>query len=132
MRPVMPILATLVLVAACGTPQEQCIRQGTRNIQVLDRLIAESRATLDRGYAIEQVQVDNWVWVVCGPPRMVEGKPVGGPERCFRNVPEMQSRPVGVNLNDERAKLASMEAKRRELDRAAAPLVADCKARFPQ
>lgn len=35
-----PMLA-LAALAACGTPQEQCINQNTRDLSVLDRLIAK-------------------------------------------------------------------------------------------
>lgn len=125
-------LPLLVALAACGTPQEQCIRAGTRDLQVLDRLIAESRATLARGYALQEVVIDNWVWVPCGPPPMVDGKPVGPPERCLENLTRIETRPRSVNLAEEKAKLATMETKRRELDRAAAPVVAACKAKHPQ
>lgn len=127
-----PMLVTLTLLAACGTPQEQCIRLGTRDLIVLDRLIGETRATLARGYALEEVEVDNWVWVICGPPPMVNGQAVGPAERCFENVPRLELRPRAVNLAEERAKLASMEDKRRDLARAAQPVIAQCKAKYPE
>ncbi|GGE08054.1 hypothetical protein SAMN05421774_102523 [Gemmobacter megaterium] len=125
-------LLVLGLLAACGTPQEQCIRMGARDLHVMDRLIAESRATLQRGYAIEETEVDNWVWVVCGPPPMVNGQVAGPPRRCFENVPRIERRPKAVNLVEERAKLASMEAKRRQLAQEAAPVIAACKAKYPE
>lgn len=128
----IPILATLALLSACGTPQEQCIRLGTRDLIVLDRLIADSRATLHRGYALQEVEVDNWVWVTCGPPPMVNGQAVGPPERCFENVPRLEVRPRAVNLAEERAKLAGMEDRHRDLARAAQPVVAACQAKYPQ
>lgn len=123
----------LLLVAACGTPQEQCIRAGTRDLQVLDRLIAESRRTVERGYAMEDVEVVDWVWRPCGPPPTgADGKPSGPPPMCMEDVSRTVQRPKAVDLNAERAKLASMEVKRRELDRAAAPVVAACKAQHPE
>ena len=125
-------LLTLLLATACGTPQENCIRAGTRDIRVMDRLIAESRATLARGYAIEEVQVERLVWMTCDPPVVVDGKVVSPARPCLEVVTHTERRPKSVNLAEERAKLASMEAKRRELDRAAAPLVAECKARHPE
>lgn len=126
-------LVTLLLVAACGTPQEQCIRAGTRDLQVIDRLIAESRRTLQRGYAMEEVEVVDWVWRPCGPPPVgADGKPSGPPPMCMEDVSRTVQRPKSVDLTAERAKLTSMEAKRRELDRAAAPVVAACKAQHPE
>ncbi|WP_028031449.1 hypothetical protein [Gemmobacter nectariphilus] len=125
-------LALLGLLAACGTPQEQCIRLGARDLFVMNRLIDETRANIARGYALEEVEVDNWTWVRCGPPPMVDGKPAGPPEMCFENVPRIEVRPKAINLTEERAKLTSMEAKQRELERAAAPVIAECKAKYPE
>ncbi len=125
-------LASLALLAACGTPQEQCIRSGARDMTVMGRLIQETRGNIARGYALERIEVDNWVWVVCGPPPVVNGKVVGPPQRCFENMPRSETRPRAINLDQERAKLATMEAKYRELERAAAPVIAQCKAKYPE
>jgi hypothetical protein len=41
-------LLSLLLLTACGTPQEQCINSVTRDMRVVDRLIAETEANLAR------------------------------------------------------------------------------------
>ena len=41
---------SLIPLAACGTPQEQCIGAATRDMQVVNRLIAEVQGNLARGY----------------------------------------------------------------------------------
>ena len=50
------ILAPLLLLTACGTPQEQCISANTRDLQVVDRLIRDSEANLARGYGYEALE----------------------------------------------------------------------------
>ncbi|MGB8815084.1 MAG: hypothetical protein WCC57_18035, partial [Paracoccaceae bacterium] len=64
-------------LTACGTPQEQCINRNTRDIRVIDRLIAETETNLSRGYALEEVTYYRHVWNRCGPPPPppVEGQP---------------------------------------------------------
>ena len=129
---VVPV-ALLGLLAACGTPQEQCIRQGTRDLTVVDRLISESRETLRRGYALEQVETSRLQWRPCGYPRPAQpGKPAPPPPMCMVEVPDWTTRPVAVDLKAEQAKLASMEAKRKELAKAAEPHIRACKAEFPE
>lgn len=127
------LLGALALLAACGTPQEQCIRQGTRDLTVLDRLIAESKATLQRGYALREVETSSLQWRPCGHPRpRGPGKPPAPPPMCMVEVPQWTTKPVSVDLRAEKAKLASMEAKRQELAKAAEPHIRSCRAQFPE
>lgn len=124
----LALIPVLALLAACGTPQEQCIRRNTRDARVLDSLIKESEATLSRGYAIEEYQVERVVWVPCGPPPE-PGKPRA---RCLDSVWDTASRPRAVNLDVERAKLQSMYQKRTEYARQAPGIVAACKRLHPE
>lgn len=125
-------LGLLGLLAACGTPQQQCIARGTRDLTVLDRLIAESKATLARGYALQQMETTNLHWRPCGYDRPLPGRPALGPRMCLVEIPELTTRPVSVDLRAEAAKLASMEEKRGALARAAAPHIRACQAEFPE
>lgn len=120
-------LGLLGLLAACGTPQEQCIRLQSRDLIVVDRLIAESRSTLARGYAVEEVETYTWQWRPCD-----YGRRRGAPDMCMTEVPHLTTRAVAVDLNAERAKLASLETKRKELARAAEPAIRSCKAQYPE
>ena len=43
-------LAFLALLAACGTPQEQCIGRQTREYRTVAALLAEVNGNLARGY----------------------------------------------------------------------------------
>lgn len=125
----------LALVAACATPQEQCINRETRDLRTLDRLIAETDGNIRRGFAIEEYTVDITVAGTCREPGGLDGAgnplpPVFVP--CFVDREVTRTRPVAIDLNAERAKLASMQAKRRDLARAADRAVAQCRAQFPE
>jgi hypothetical protein len=121
-----------LLLAACGTPQERCISRETRDLRVLDRLIAETEGNLKRGYALEEVVIYNDVWVNCPGGHPAEGEPAPPPRLCLEEVSEVEIRPKAINLRDEADKLASMQDKRRGLVTAAASVIAQCRAQFPE
>ncbi len=127
-RLALPLMLALAVLAGCGTPQERCIARETRDIRVLDRLIAETRATVSRGYAL---QTESFVVTQSYPCRVATP---GGQTRttlCERDEVVERTRPVAVNLEDERAKLRSMEVRRAELEREAATAIAACRAAHP-
>jgi hypothetical protein len=125
-------LAALGLLAACGTPQEQCINRNTRDLRTVDRLIAETEGNLDRGFAYEEITISTPTWVYCYAPPVAEGEPVSAPRLCLDDVEETVTRPKAIDLADEARKLDGLKVKRRELARAAAPAIAQCKAEYPE
>lgn len=125
------MMILLPLLAACGTPQEQCIRGVSRDLATLNGLIEETRGNLARGYGFETVVETRPEWVDC-TPRPTEADPNPKPQLCFDDVAEEVRRPVALNLDAEAAKLASMERRRDEMARALAPAVAQCQARYPE
>ncbi len=127
MRRLAPAL--FLLLVACGTPQEQCIRRETQDLRTLDRLIAETERNIARGYAIEEFQTWEWESYTCYRPGP-DGQPE--PDTCERRVPDIDTRPVSINVDDERAKLASMQAKRSELARRAASATEACRRAYPE
>ena len=127
------LLGGMALLAACGTPQEQCIAGVTRDIRVLDRLIAESEANLQRGYALREVVIPDSRYVLCHPGRpAAAGQPAIAPQYCWRDFDRTVTRPAAINLADERVKLAEMKKKQAQLSRAAAPAIAQCRALYPE
>jgi len=133
MRKILPALTLALLVTACGTLQEQCIRLEARELYLLDRRIAETEATLQRGYALVEVEEREWRWVVCGPGRPgAPGQPAEPPELCWEEVSRFVIRPKAVDLDEERRRLATMQASRRTVERANAPAIAACKAKYPE
>jgi hypothetical protein len=126
------IFPSLVLFAACGTPQEQCINRNTRDLRTVDRLIAETQGNLDRGYAFETITVYEDYWAYCPVPPVAEGQPVPPPRLCLDERPVTEQRPKAIDLNEEARKLDSLKAKRRDLARKAEGVIAQCKAEYPE
>jgi hypothetical protein len=127
------LLLLPLILTACGTPQERCINQQTRDLRVVDGLIDDTRRNLDRGYGIEEYTVTAVEWQPCDiqPPPDENGnlRPV---EMCLEDIPVTRTRPVAIDLGAERAKLDSMLAKRDQLQAEAAPRVAQCRALHPE
>lgn len=120
----VPLLTAL---AACGTPQQQCIWGATPELRTLDRLIAEEQATLARGYGYTRREVMRYDWQPCddwvpGTPRRM----------CFEPVWDTVKEPVAIDPAAEQRKLDGLVARRKALLAAAAPAIAACKAKYPE
>lgn len=124
-------LLSLGLLAACGTPQEQCISANTRDLQVVNRLIQETEANIARGYGYETVTEYQPRWVDC-TPRPTKAVPEPASQMCFDEVPVSVRQEVALDLNAESAKLKSLKAKRAALSKSAEGVVAQCKAKYPE
>ena len=124
--------AALAALAACGTPQEQCINRSTRDLRTVDRLIVETEGNLQRGYALETVTRYEDFWDTCFEPVNVGGQIAMQPRMCLRERSFTEQRPKAIDLKAEAQKLDSLKVKRTELARAAAPLIAQCKVDFPE
>ncbi|MBI1170312.1 hypothetical protein GC209_02830 [bacterium] len=125
------IASALLALAACGTPQEQCIRLNTHDLIVLDRLIAETQGNITRGFAYVDTVETVPVFVPCFSPAL-PGNPNPTPHTCLDDREQTVRRPAAINLDAEAAKLASMRKRRDQMARELAPVVADCKARYPE
>lgn len=122
----------LAALAACGTPQEQCINRNTRDLRTVDRLIAESEGNLKRGYAYETITVYEPEWTYCRRRAPVEGQPDPPPRLCLDQRPVTEQRPKAIDLNEEAQKLASLKEKRKSLARQAEAVIAQCEAQYPE
>jgi len=119
-------------LAACGTPQQQCINTVTRDLRVVDGLIEQTQTNLNRGYALEDVTVWRTEWVECGPLRTDKnGKPLP-PRMCLDEVPETRTQPKAIDLEAEARTLRQLKVKRDQLARNAAPAIAACRAQYPE
>lgn len=110
MRPLLTLALPLFL-AACATPLARCESQATRDLRVVDALIAESQATLRRGYALREETRTRFGTTIC-----YGGGDNYGYGFCWGNDTYTRLRPVAVNLDEERAKLLSLQQKREELE----------------
>lgn len=126
------LLPALVILAACGTPQEQCINRGTRDLRVMEKLIAETQENLARGYAIEEYTVSVPVWQLCSAPAPTPDQPAPQPYYCFEPETQTRTRPKAIDLKAEAAKLQSMVERRDQMARAAEPVIAQCNAQYPE
>lgn len=121
----------LLALAACGTPQEQCIRGVSAEIATLDRLIAETERNLARGYGMERQIETRPEWVDC-TPRPTTETPEPKAQLCFDDVPVEVLRPVALDLGAEEAKLRSMIQRRGQKAAELQPAIAACQARYPE
>lgn len=122
----------LVVLSACGTPQEQCISRNTRDLRTVDRLIKETEGNLARGYAFETITVYEDRWVYCPQPRPPEGETPQPPRLCLDERPVTEQRPKAIDLTEEARKLESLKAKRKQLARAAEAVIAQCRTQYPE
>ncbi|SFR09021.1 hypothetical protein [Poseidonocella sedimentorum] len=119
------VAAPVLLLAACASPYEQCVSRATTDLRVVDRLIQEKTALIERGYAIEEETYTRTKFERCYDE---EGK------RRTCRVEREYSRdiPVAVNLDEQREILAQLHDQRATLDRAARSTIASCRAAHPE
>lgn len=123
--------ASLALLAACGTPQERCIRDVTRDMTVVDKLMTEVQGNLQRGFALQEETVYRTEFADCTPDA-TEADPNPRTRRCPVQVPHKVTRPVAIDLGAESAKLASLQAKRAQQASVASTAIAQCRALYPE
>jgi hypothetical protein len=124
-------IAGLGVLAACGTPQERCIREVTRDMAVVDTLIVEVQGNLQRGFALQDETVYRTQFADC-TPAPTEANPNPRARRCPVQVPETVTRAVAIDLTAESAKLASLQAKRAQQASVANTAIAQCRALYPE
>ena len=123
------LLLPLLALAACATPLERCERAATEDLRVLDALIVETQQNIDRGYAVDQEIRESPYLRLCYGRSVDDGRL--GMVFCNDRRTIVRDRPVAIDLDAERAKLASLKAKRSEVAQRAAVALASCHAPFP-
>lgn len=128
-------LPLLLLLAACGTPQEQCIAQNTRDLRVVTRLANEAEGNLARGYALEEYEVVVPTWENC--IRLVPGTKDNPEPRevvttCRGLERETRTRPQSIDLAQERIKLAQLRQRQRALEVQVPSITQQCQALYPE
>jgi hypothetical protein len=110
------LVLVLVLLGACTTYPDACNRRALGELRTVDRLIAETRSNLARGYGYERVPTNfSTGFVLCS----------GGYNAriCTGNDTRYTRRAVAVDPQAERRKLDTLIARREELSTAAAACV---------
>ncbi|MFN3644019.1 MAG: hypothetical protein ACK4TB_13985 [Gemmobacter sp.] len=134
----MAVLLVALALGACATPQEACIAAATRDLRVLDRLIAQTEANIARGYALVPVTTTETRFVPCafaprvvtladGSRRIVDD----GPRFCWRDEAVTVEQPRAIDMAAERRILASSRAERARKAREAERVVAACRVQYP-
>ncbi|GGL52128.1 hypothetical protein [Wenxinia marina] len=129
MRPVLPALAAILVLAGCLSPREACIASVSRELNTINSLIAETQGNLARGYALEE---RTEIYTV---PRRCDGTNADGTTFTY-SCPEQRTRsrnePVAIDLNAERAKLNSLLERRASMEAGTNAAVRQCIASNPE
>lgn len=118
-------LMILPILAACSQ-QQSCISRETRDLRVVTSLVSQARTNIERGYALEEYTTFTESYERCG----VNAE--GGAVYCEQTVPETRTRPVAIDLDAERAKLATLQTKQTELAKRAEAAKAACAIAYPE
>lgn len=124
-RPLSILTMTLGLLAACGTPLEQCLSGASADLRALETERAQRLRNLDRGYALEPRLTPVFHPRVCGLT------PAGAPVFCSGFADSWDDVPVPVNRRVEERRIALLDQLIAEERRHAAPAQAACRAQFP-
>ncbi len=103
----------------------------TRDLIVVDQLIAKTQGNLARGYAYEDRVTTSPEFVDC-TPSATKDNPHPRTETCFEDVSHTVTQPVAIDLGAEQVKLSGLQAKRIQLAKAARPAIGDCETRYPE
>lgn len=122
------LLALLAALAGCATPREACETRATKDLRVLNRLIAESETNLSRGYATEREAYPAVGMHMCYG--RVKGKVVA--RWCHHTETRYRTREVAIDLAEEQRKLDGMRTKREQLMVRARRGIAACAAAYPE
>lgn len=122
------LIAPLLILAACTSPRDACLSDAVTDLKVVQALIADTEATIARGYAI-QTETRTVIYT-----NFCVGTGLGGNGRfsfCNTAQPVTSRVPVAVDLNAERRKLASLKTKEAELRRSSLLRQQRCEQRYP-
>lgn len=127
-------LVLLALLAACGTPQEQCINRSTREYRAVSDLLAEVEGNLARGYAWEEYAVTRTRWEVCGYQTVTrkDGTVVQRPRMCLEDYTDTLRRRAAIDPLAEERKRDALVQRKNALARQAQADIATCKATYPE
>ena len=118
-----------LLLAACATPQQSCVSSASRELNVINRLVQETRGNVLRGFAIEEREETVVNQTTC------EGETSEGVTfefECEETEIETSRVPVAIDLAAEQAKLSSLEQRQQSLRASVDAAIAQCRAQFPE
>lgn len=98
------LFAAALGLAACATPAERCIANATDDLSALDAEISETEANIARGYRFDDSVTVNVGATFCTGS--------GNVSLCLEGDKDLPKRKIPINVNTERAKLASLKRER--------------------
>ena len=130
------LLCLPLALMSCATPQERCILGVTRELRVVNGLIAETQANLARGYSLEEVVISSPTWVYCDQPVLVtqaDGSQIWGigGGMCLDDYTRTIERPRAIDPGLERRKLDGLTTKQALLTQQATPAIQQCRLSYP-
>ncbi|SCY37739.1 hypothetical protein [Paracoccus tibetensis] len=130
----LALIAALPLaLAACGTPQEQCISRNTSEYRTVSRLLAEVEGNLARGYEWRERQVLRSRFAQCQyVSRDRDGNQVIGTYGCWRDYTDSERYRVPIDPAAETRKRDNLVARRAALAPGAQQAVEACRAAYPE
>lgn len=132
-RNILLALMPVLIVAACGTPQDRCISRNTREYRTISSLLAEVEGNLARGYAWEERTVTRMEWDDCGYAyRDGDGIRRFGTRSCMRDVVDTERYRVPIDPAAEKRKRDNLLARKKALSSQAMSAVNACKAAYPE
>lgn len=103
------MLPLAAMLAGCATPHQQCVADATRDVRVLDGLIAETEQALARGYGVQRETTYAPRYTFCGG----YGYRYYGLNTCYDPYPVTRETPVAIDPAAERRKLRALQESRR-------------------
>lgn len=105
------LLPVMIALVACGDPRAACLKDASQDLTIVRALIADTEATLARGYAIQTTERQVIYTDFC----IGSGGRSGGVTWCNKSQPVAEKTPVAVDLGAERGKLEDLRIKESEL-----------------
>lgn len=114
-------LPVLLVLAACASPRQACIRAAEADLRAMDAQIAESEAALRRGYRVSEATEGRTTLNICAWPR----EPV---LFCTTHTPGTRATRTEVLPAAEEARLTELRRERARLAAVTAERIAACPA----
>lgn len=125
-RPLLLLLAALGF-AACATPRDRCLAAATGELRTLERLAAETRTNIRRGYGVEEYQDVREVRRRCRVETVEGTRSIP----CNQTVVRDRTRPVTLDIAAERQKLTQLDRRIAAQRAASAQAQQACLAAYP-
>lgn len=121
------LILPVLFLAACADPRQACLNDAVKDLRIVQALIADTQATIQRGYAI-QTETRTVIY-----SNFCVGTGFDHGRFTFCNYPQPVTTrtPVAVDLDAERRKLRSLRSKERELKRESLLAQQRCEQQFP-